>query len=275
MVRSLPFDWENATDDVAGQSSTQTELVHPEIPAEIPGVILESDLSDDTANDVSDTENLENLVTRARRARENAALPAKITGVPRVSKHVSETINIESDDDDSDAESECPSIEDHFDSSDSEDEDEEDIEDVIENIERTNGLIEAELDVIESVNGEDIEDIQRENDPVWLAENRPDEYGRGKRERTQANEAYLPGQMTGPNGQTYAQGTNNLGWAKLQYRGYKYKMREGVIQLNLGDVDNRPSGLDEEEVIEHILGVILIHQYNLKRAWNYLVKRVS
>ena len=122
------------------------------------------------------------------------------------------------------------------------------------------------MDDIESVNGEDIEDIQHENDPVWLAANRPDEYGRGKRVRTQTNEAYLPGQMTGPDGQTYAQGTNNLGWAKLQYRGYKYKMREGVIQLNLGDVDNRPSGLGEEEVNEHILGVILIHQYNLKKG---------
>jgi hypothetical protein len=43
-------------------------------------------------------------------------------------------------------------------------------------------------------------------------------------------------------------------------------MREGVIQLNLGDVDNRPSGLDEEEVNEHILGVILLHQYNLKKG---------
>ena len=41
-------------------------------------------------------------------------------------------------------------------------------------------------------------------------------------------------------------------------------MREGVRQLNLGDEDNRPAGLDEDEVNEHILEVILIHQYNLK-----------
>ena len=61
------------------------------------------------------------------------------------------TIDIESDDDDNDAGSECLSIVDECDSSDCEDEDKEDIDNVIENIKRTNGLIKAELNDITEV----------------------------------------------------------------------------------------------------------------------------
>ena len=42
-------------------------------------------------------------------------------------------------------------------------------------------------------------------------------------------------------------------------------MRDGVIHLNIEDVPP-PVPMNDEELDEYIMGVILIHQYNLKKG---------
>ena len=56
-----------------------------------------------------------------------------------------------------------------------------------------------------------------------------------------------------------------IGVSNLCYTGNRYKLKDRVISLNIDTSHDLPV-MSEEEENEHVLGVILIHQYNLKQG---------
>ena len=50
------------------------------------------------------------------------------------------------------------------------------------------------------------------------------------------------------------------------YRGNRYKLKDSIVSLNIDSHVEHCPEMDKGEVNEHILGVILIHQYNLKKG---------
>ena len=112
-------------------------------------------------------------------------------------------------------------------------------------------------DVLEG--DEDLEDLEDviEDAPSLVSREEADDHplGRGLRTKRKPT-SYEPSLK----GQKYGDGFVNL-----TYRGNKYKMRDGVIHLNIEDVPP-PVPMDDEELDNYIMGVILIHQYNLKKG---------
>ena len=56
-----------------------------------------------------------------------------------------------------------------------------------------------------------------------------------------------------------------MGVTNLCYRGNRYKLKDGIVSLNINSHVGHHSEMDEAEINEHILGVLMIHQYNLNK----------
>ena len=100
---------------------------------------------------------------------------------------------------------------------------------------------------------EDVDEEDIEADPVVTE---PETLGHGKRIRKKPTNL-----IPSMGGKRYDEGVIHL-----TYRGAKFKMDHGVIHLNLGDSEAGPALMSEFEVDEHILGVILVQQFNLKKG---------
>ena len=50
--------------------------------------------------------------------------------------------------------------------------------------------------------------------------------------------------------------------------GYRYKAKQGLINLNLSDNAETPQCMSEEEIKTHIMGVVLINHFNTKKGIN-------
>jgi len=78
-------------------------------------------------------------------------------------------------------------------------------------------------------------------------------------------------------GKAYPQ---DLGVVHLSYRGNRYKLKEGVIYFNIGDrpasvkgvvnlnleQDPAPSEMTDDDIAEHVIGLVLLNQHNLKKG---------
>ena len=57
-----------------------------------------------------------------------------------------------------------------------------------------------------------------------------------------------------------------MGVTNLCYRGNRYKLKDGIVSLNIDSHLEHHPEMDQGKINEHILGVIMIHQYNLKKG---------
>ena len=270
------YDWDN--EDIAeieGIIEPQpSSTAHPGILAEIPGVELEADDEDlNTTTTQLDVAPKPDLATRAAAARANANLAqnpgvdrSKITGVEKKKKKT-EVIVIDDDSSDEedgydtdDTEAGMPKLfKREYDSDSSDDEDDED-DDVGPQVE---------------------EEVELEADSGPLP--KTPSYGRGQRVKSQRTH-YVPHstEFVG-NNVGHFQGAGAL---KLAYRGYKYHLKQGVLSMNLKEIpgveapqqyadgvihlnldqDHQERVMEQGDIDEHIVGLIMAHQYTLKKG---------
>jgi len=228
------FDWDNDDLDVSALKVVP-EVVnpHPEIPAEFPGVRLESDY--DGIHPAVESDPVLTEAQRAAAALRNAGL-AETPGVSPRAHKTTGVIDLSEDDTD-----DTPELVQGYDSdseSESEDEDEDDHENVKEEV----------IDPSEQEGAE---------------ANLPEMLGRGMRIRKKT-ENYVPSMQ----GKKY-----ELGVLNLCYRGNRYKLKDGVVSFNVDSHVSGDEATSYEAVTRgefdttvEVLGVIMVNQFNLKRG---------
>jgi len=272
----VKYDWDN---EEIMESKALVEpprtVAHAGTLAEIPGVELESDREETTSALEAVPE--PDLATRAAAARANSNLARKpgvpvrkITGVVR--KPETDVIVVDDDDSDEedgyDTDAGMPKMAPpEYDSSDDESDEEDDDDDVGPTVPEEE--IEVETNTIPQVQ----------------------ELGRGLRERKKRTH-YVPGtsEFTNMNVRNVRNNVGHfqgLGALNLAYRGQRYCLKEGVISYNLGekpgvdgaqqytdgvlhlnmdDVDH-DGPMTQGDIDEHIVGLIMSHQYSLKKGF--------
>ena len=238
------YDWENEDLD-PGSGKVEEEHISKfsHIPAEIPGVRMEAHVQPDVG--AIQAPPVPTMSYLAAAARANAGLPPT-TGVSQAAGVVST----------------------HNDVVDLTEEDDDDVEPMGTVIKEEGNSTMEEFTMGELEEEEDEDDDVKYPNPAMYS---GPAYGRGMRTRKKPV-SYEP-VMTG---KTYAQGVNNL-----CFRGVRYTLDEvipndeeisdhkmGVINVNLDTPVQAPDDgwLDDEALTEHLLGVILVQQYNLKKG---------
>ena len=283
-------------------------MTHPNIPAEISGVELESNY--ESVVDAVEPAPVPSAATRAAATRANSNIggtpgvaPAKIPGVDDV------TDDAESSDDEDggrDGDSKSPmglpklvKSEREDDSSDSEgDSDDEDFSDNDANPGTDTG---TETDApLEDAGVGDENSRSGEDAQAGTSSGSPRRLGRGMRSR-KATTSFIPSMK----GKKYATGAkynqlsvNQLGAVHLAYRGQRYLLKDGVVNVNLAGMPGVPEDWEpptqyadgvinlntidakfapksDFDVDEHILGVIMAQQYSLRKGIELFGKRAE
>ena len=66
---------------------------------------------------------------------------------------------------------------------------------------------------------------------------------------------------------------NNENPGVADYESQPRQYSDGMTNLNLSDTTYDQRKMCEQEVEEHILGLIMAHQYSMKKVSNFLVRR--
>ena len=259
------YTWDNAELDVI---PGEQELVHPDIPAEIPGVELERDSDDDAVVQPDPSPSLNARMTRARANAlgGSSAQPHESTGVGSTGVAESTGVHGTAQENDEENDATPATQEETHDAAarkvtakvttdavvDLVEEDADDSDDDDTLAPETLDLLEDDESLASEGAGDDAT-----GDAEGLAEETATD-GRYPGRNRAAPRAYVPSMA----GKRYAEHLIHL-----EYRGQPYLLEPASGQIHVSyDGSFVPEGLTEEEAEEVIIGMVLAEQHSLKRA---------
>ena len=266
------FEWEN--EDIPQEEGTGEEIVHPAMAAEVPGIRVEAD-EPDTEPAVDDENTGPSNEERAQETREDTGFgempvqDGEIAGVDGQSAGV-EIIEIDDDDDvmydvapkvedvDADDERETVSMPDLIKSEDSSDDESDDESD-------TNDVRDEPLPL-----GRGHRIRKKPTNYVPALHNQPKRYTEGVanlsfEQSVKALEEKIRNPSAGCNFYEMGKQPTEKEMIAQSYQGAGYNVKSGVVLLNL-DEAGPPPKLNEEDIEEHLMGVVLAHQFSLKKG---------